>query len=292
MSGLVHGDLNELFSEFSFVGNIGRKGNDNVTFKQSVFKRLFNSKKIESLTLHSTNVITKDIPSRQVSSLTNLKLINVSVSMENLRIICNRLESLTELTLIGNDIDQRAGLILANSKLKNLTHLTIGNKIGSEGAEHLLTTNKLKRLKKLEFTDPIGTTFQTDGFIEYVPLIDCSKFPDLCSFTSCRHLLSKEGIMNVLNSGISWKELTFIGCRSFDDDCILRIGKITSIEKLCLEDYCGIPYIGFSISYEYLSSLQNLTHLEISVDNNGLLELCKIEPNNLKYFCNYVHFYH
>ncbi|KAG2378699.1 hypothetical protein C9374_007847 [Naegleria lovaniensis] len=177
-----------------------------------MFKRLFNSKKIEFLTLQSTNIITKDIPSKRISPLTSLKLIGVHVKTEQLRIICNRLKNLTELTLIGTHIDQRAGQIISNSKLKNLTQLTIGDFIGSESAEHYL---------------------------------------------------SKEGIMNVLKSGISWKELTFVSSERYD-------------HMIC------------SSTCKYLSHLQNLAHLEIGVDNDGFIELCNFEPNNLKHFCNYA----
>nr|CAG4712905.1 unnamed protein product [Naegleria fowleri] len=281
MSGLIKGDLNEIFSEFFIHGKVGNK---NVTFERSVFKRLFNSKKVESLTLESTNIITKDIPSKHCSTLTNLKLINVEVSEENLRILCTRLERLTELTLIGNNIGKRAGLILSNSKLKNLTHLTIGNGVGNEGAEFLLTSDKLRNLKKREFVEIAGPYI--DGSVKHVPRIDSSKFPSLCCFTSRRHLLCKEGIMNVLNSGIPWKELSLISCETLDDDCLLHISKITSIEKLCLAE----PFDGRTSclkAYKYLSSLQNMTHLEIRSDNDGLLELCNMKTNNLKHFCNY-----
>ncbi|KAG2385730.1 hypothetical protein C9374_003545 [Naegleria lovaniensis] len=287
ISGLTKGDLNEIFSEFSFDGHIGRKFKENVTFQRPMFKRLFNSKKIESLTLQSTNIITKDIPSRHISPLTSLKLIDVDVKIEQLRIICNRLDNLTELTLIGTNIDKRAGQIISNSKLKNLTHLTIGDNIGSEGAEYILNSNKLRNLKKLEFVDVMRALKKLEKYclVNHVSPIDPTKFPILCSFTSNSHFLSKEGIMNVLNSGISWKELTFVSCtRPFDDNCLLYINKITSIEKLCLDN----PYHMISSSTcKYLSSLQNLTHLEISVDNDGFIELCNIEPNNLKHFCNY-----
>ncbi|EFC37617.1 predicted protein [Naegleria gruberi] len=278
MSGLMKGDLLQIFSQMEI--RTFPEFEETIFLNRSFFKKLFNSKKLELLTLQNTNIITIIIPAKDISPIITLKLISVQMEVENLRTICTNLLNLTDLTLIDNGLDYKATLVLTKSKLTRLTHLTLRNRIGDEGVNQLLTQpGNIRTLKHINFVARPPESSQKDN-ISYIAPINSSMLPNLESF-SIDLEMSTKSIMNVLNSGNSWRELTFFHSH-LNSECMKQIGKIHTLQKLCFQSKLEVD-----LPYRCLLPLQNnLTHLEIGpVDNNTFSELSEGNFVNLKYLC-------